>query len=193
MADMIKVTRLRAGNLIIMDGELYIVQAVEHRTPGKGNACMQTKIRNLKTGNTMDKRFLSDEKVEKAQLDCVSMEFLYKEDHGYVFMNTENYEQVHLDADTIGEGIGYLLPNTKVQVDFYEGKPVGLEFPQNVILKVVETEPFMKRATASAQVKPAILETGLKVIIPGFVGVGELIKVNTETGEYVERASSYDD
>ena len=193
MADMIKVTRLRAGNLIIMDGELYIVQAVEHRTPGKGNACMQTKIRNLKTGNTMDKRFLSDEKVEKAQLDCVSMEFLYKEDHGYVFMNTENYEQVHLDVETIGEGIGYLLPNTKVQVDFYEGKPVGLEFPQNVILKVIETEPFMKRATASAQVKPAILETGLKVIIPGFVAVGELIKVNTETGEYVERASSYDD
>ncbi|MCX6112998.1 MAG: hypothetical protein NTY22_06950 [Proteobacteria bacterium] len=94
MADMIKVTRLRAGNLIIMDGDLYIIQAVEHRTPGKGNACMQTKIRNLKTGNTMDKRFLSDEKVEKAQLDCVSMEFLYKEDHGYVFMNTENYEQV---------------------------------------------------------------------------------------------------
>jgi len=193
MADMIKVTRLRAGNLIIMDGELYIVQAVEHRTPGKGNACMQTKIRNLKTGNTMDKRFLSDEKVEKAQLDCVPMEFLYKEDHGYVFMNTENYEQVHLNEETIGEGMGYLLPNTKVQVDFYEGKPVGIEFPQNVILKVIETEPFMKRATASAQVKPAILETGLKVIIPGFVAVGELIKVNTETGEYVERASSYDD
>ncbi|MEI6093055.1 MAG: elongation factor P [bacterium] len=193
MADMIKVTLLRSGNLIIMDGELYHVQAVEHRTPGKGNACMQTKLRNLKSGNTMDKRFLSNEKVEKAQLDNISMEFLYKEEHGYVFMNTENYEQVHLDEETIGEGIGYLLPNTKVQVEFYDGKAVGIEFPQTVVLKVMETEPFMKRATASAQVKPAILETGLKVIIPGFVAAGELVRVNTETGEYVERASSYDE
>jgi elongation factor P len=192
MADVIKVTRLRSGNLILLDGELYHVQAVEHRTPGKGNACMQTKLRNLRTGNTMDKRFLSDEKVEKAQLDNVSMEYLYKDDSGYIFMNTENYEQVHLDEDTIGEGIGYLLPNMKVQVEFYESKAVGIEFPQTVVLKVVETEPFVKRATASSQVKPAILETGLKVIVPGFVGVDEFIRVNTETGEYVERATAYD-
>ena len=193
MADMIKVTRLRAGNLIIFEGELYLVQAVDHRTPGKGNACMQTKLRNLKTGNTTDIRFLSNEKVEKAQLDNVSMEFLYKEGADYVFMNTQNYEQIHLNDETIGEGIGFLLPNTKVQVEFYEGKPVGIEFPQTVVLKVVDTEPFMKRATASAQVKPAILETGLKVIIPGFVAAGELIRVNTETCEYVERADSYDE
>jgi len=192
MADVIKVTRLRSGNLILLDGELYHVQAVEHRTPGKGNACMQTKLRNLRTGNTMDKRFLSDEKVEKAQLDNVSMEYLYKDDSGYIFMNTENYEQVHLDEDTIGEGMGYLLPNMKVQVEFYESKAVGIEFPQTVVLKVVETEPFVKRATASSQVKPAILETGLKVIVPGFVGVDEFIRVNTETGEYVERATAYD-
>ena len=192
MADMIKVTKLRSGNLIIFDGELYHVHAVEHRTPGKGNACMQTKLRNLRTGNTMDKRFLSDEKVEKAQLDSFSMEYLYQDDSGYIFMNTENYEQVHLDEETIGEGVGYLLPNTKVQVEFYEGKAVGIEFPQTVVLKVVETEPLVKRATASAQVKPAILETGLKVIVPGFVTSDELIRVNTETGEYVERASSYD-
>lgn len=192
MADVIKVTRLRSGNLIILDGELYHVQTVDHRTPGKGNACMQTKLRNLRTGNTMDKRFLSDEKVEKAQLDNVSMEYLYQDDTGYIFMNTENYEQVHLDEDTIGEGIGFLLPNMKVQVEFYEGKAVGIEFPQTVVLKVVETEPFVKRATASSQVKPAVLETGLKVIVPGFVTVDELIRINTETGEYVERASSYD-
>lgn len=193
MADMIKVTRLRTGNLIIFEGELYLVQAVDHRTPGKGNACIQAKLRNLKTGNTTDKRFLSNEKVEKAQLDNVSMEFLYKEGADYVFMNMQNYEQIHLNDETIGEGVGYLLPNTKVQVEFYEGKAVGIEFPQTVVLKVVDTEPFMKRATASAQVKPATLETGLKVTIPGFVATGELIRVNTETGEYVERADSYDE
>lgn len=193
MADMIRVTALRAGNLIVMDGELYHVHAVEHRTPGKGNACMQTKLRNLKTGNLMDKRFLSNEKVEKAQLDNVSMEYLYKDDHGYVFMNTETYEQLHLDEETIGEGIGYLLPNTKVKVEFYDGKAVGLEFAQTVVLKVIDTEPFVKRATASAQVKPAILETGLRVIIPGFVTIGELVRINTETCEYVERADSYDE
>lgn len=193
MADIIKVTRLRAGNLIVMDGDLYRVHSVEHRTPGKGNACMQTKLRNLKNGNIMDKRFLSVESVEKAQLDVHKMEFLYKEDDSYIFMNTENYEQVHLSDETIGDGVGFLLPNTTVQVEFYNGEPVGIEFPLNVVLKVVETEPFMKRATASAQTKPAILETGLRVIVPGFIAVDELIKVNTETMEYVSRADSYDD
>lgn len=193
MAEMIRVTALRVGTLINMDGELYRVYAVDHRTPGKGNACMQTRLRNLKTGNLVDKRFLSNEKVEKAQLDCINMEYLYHDGTGYVFMNSENYEQVHLSEDIIGEGVGLLLPNTKVMVEFYEGESVGLEFPQTVVLKVVETEPFVKRATASAQTKTAVLETGLKIIVPGFVGIDELVKVNTETLEYVSRADSYDD
>jgi len=193
MAEMMRVTALRVGMLINMEGELYRVYAVDHRTPGKGNACMQTRLRNLKTGNLVDKRFLSNEKVEKAQLDCIIMEYLYHDGTGYMFMNSENYEQIHLSEDVIGEGVGFLLPNTKVTVDFYEGDAVGLEFAKNVVLKVVDTEPFMKRATASAQTKPAVLETGLKIIVPGFVAVGELIKVNTETLEYVSRAESYDE
>lgn len=193
MADMIRVTRLRSGNLIVLDGELYRVETVEHRTPGKGNSCMQTKIRNLKSGNISDKRFLSNENVEKAQLDVHKMEFLYKEDNGYVFMNLESYEQIHLSEEVIGEGVGFLLPNTTVMVEFYDDKPVGVEFATNVVLKVVSTDPFVKKATASAQTKPAILETGLRVIVPGFVSEGELIKVNTETLEYVSRAESYDD
>jgi len=193
MADIIRVTKLRAGNLIVLEGDLYRVEAVEHRTPGKGNSCMQTKIRNLKNGNISDKRFLSNETVEKAQLDVHKMEYLYKEDNGYVFMNLESYEQMHLSEEVIGDGVGFLLPNTTVEVEFYNEEPVGLEFAQNVVLKVVDTEPFVKRATASAQTKPAILETGLRIIVPGFVMVGELIKVNTETLEYVSRADSYDD
>lgn len=193
MADIIRVTRLRVGNLIVLEGDLYRVAAVEHRTPGKGNSCMQTKLRNLKNGNISDKRFLSNENVEKAQLDVHKMEYLYKEDNAYVFMNLETYEQVHLSEEVIGDGVGFLLPNATVMVEFYNDAPVGIEFATNVILKVIETEPFVKRATASAQTKPAILETGLRVIVPGFVSEGELIKVNTETLEYVSRADSYDD
>lgn len=192
MAEMIRVTKLRIGNLIIMDGDLYRVHSVDHRTPGKGNACMQTRLRSVKNGNLIDKRFLSDEKVEKAELDNTEMEYLYHDGSNYIFMNTANYEQIHLSEDTIGEGIGFLLPNTKVKVDFYNSEPVGIEFPLTVVLKIVETEPFVKRATASGQTKPAILETGLKIIVPGYLTVDELIRVNTETMEYVERADKYD-
>jgi elongation factor P len=154
---------------------------------------MQTKLRNLKNGNISDKRFLSNENVEKAQLDVHKMEYLYKEDNGYVFMNLESYEQVHLTEEVIGDGVGFLLPNSIVMVEFYDEKPVGVEFATNVVLKVTSTDPFVKKATQSAQTKPAILETGLRVIVPGFVSEGELIKVNTETLEYVSRADSYDD
>lgn len=192
MAEMLRVTKLRIGNLIIMEGDLYRVHSVDHRTPGKGNACMQTKLRSVKNGNLVDKRFLSDEKVEKAELENTEMEFLYHDGTGYVFMNTASYEQVHLSEETIGEGIGFLLPNTKVKVDFYNSEPVGLEFPQTVVLRIVETEPFVKRATASGQNKPAVLETGLKITVPGYLTVDELIRVNTETVEYVERADKYD-
>ncbi len=192
MAEMLRVTKLRIGNLIILDGDLYRVHSVDHRTPGKGNACMQTKLRSVKNGNLIDKRFLSDEKVEKAELDNTQMEYLYHDGTGYVFMNTANYEQVHLSEDAIGEGIGFLLPNTKVKVDFYNSEPVGVEFPQSVVLRIVETEPFVKRATASGQNKPAVLETGLKITVPSYLTVDELIRVNTETVEYVERADKYD-
>jgi elongation factor P len=190
---MIKATKIRVGNIILLDGDLYRVHSTDHRTPGKGVACMQTKLRNLNTGNMIDKRFNSDEKIEKAFLDTVEMEYLYKDDTGYVFMNTENFEQVILADDMVGDGKDFLLANTKVFVEFYEGNPVGVEFPKTVILKVVETEPFVKRATASAQTKPAVLETGLKVIVPGFVDVDQLIKVNTETSEYIARADNYDE
>ena len=190
---MIKAIRLRSGNIILIDGKLFRVHSVEHRTPGKGASCIQTKLRNLSTGNMIDKRFNPDERVEKATLDSSAMEYLYSDETGFVFMNMETYEQISLDAELIGDGREYLLPNTSVQVDFYDGTPVGVEFPRTVVLKVVDTEPSIKKATASALVKPAILETGLKVTVPGFVSTGELIKVNTETGEYVSRANSYDD
>lgn len=193
MAGIVKATRLRSGNLVLIDGDLYRVHSVEHRTPGKGNACMQTKLRNLATGNMIDKRFNSDDKVEKASLDTAQMEFLYEDETGFIFMDTNSYEQITLNQEMIGDDKGYLLSNTKVKVEFYDGKPVGLELPLTVVLRVEETEPFVKRATASAQVKPATMETGLRVTIPGFVESGDLVKINTETGDYVSRVNSYDE
>jgi elongation factor P len=193
MSGIVKATKLRPGNLIVLEGDLYRVHSVEHRTPGKGNACMQTKLRNVANGNMVDKRFLSDVKVEKANLDSVEMEFLYHDEDNFIFMNTSNYEQVSLSNDVIGDNKYFILPNTVVKVDYYNNSPVGIELPMTVVLKVTETEPYIKRATASSTTKPAVLETGYKVVIPGFIEVDELIKVNTETGEYLTRASAYDD
>ncbi len=193
MAGVVKATKLRSGNLILLEGELYRVHSVEHRTPGKGNACMQTKLRNINTGNMVEKRFLSDVKVEKAILDNVDMEYLYDDENGMVFMNTSTYEQVVLPSDVIGENKFFMLPNIVVKVEFYNEKAVGIELPLTVILKVLETEPYLKRATASSTTKPAVLETDYKTVIPGFVEVGELVKINTETGDYVTRVNSYDD
>jgi len=188
MGEIIKVTKMRVGNLVVFEGELYRVHSVDHRTPGKGNACIQTKLRHLAKGNLIDKRFLSDVKIEKASLDTHDMEFLYEEDNGYIFMNNESYEQMTLSKELIDEDAGYLLPNMNIKVEFYNEEPVGIQLPLTVTLKVTDTEPYVKKATASAQTKPATLETGLKVIVPGFVQVGEAIRVNTETGEYIERA-----
>ena len=189
----VKATKLRSGNLIILEGDLFRVHSVEHRTPGKGNACMQTKLRNIASGNMIEKRFLSDVKVEKASLDSSSMEYLYQDDTGYVFMDTTSYEQTTLSEEMVGDSKWYMLPNISVKVEFYDGKAVGIEFPLTIVLKVTETDPYVKKATASATTKPAVLETGLKVIVPGFIEIDELVKVSTDSGEYLSRASSYDD
>lgn len=193
MGRIVKATKLRVGNLIILEGELYRVHSVDHRTPGKGNACMQTKLRNLASGNMVDKRFLSDVKVEKASLDNVDMEFLYEDESGFVFMNSITYEQLTLPFEIIGENKELMLPNIVVQVEFFNGTAVGIELPMNVVLKVIETEPCIKRVTASSSNKPAILETGFRTNVPSFVELGDLIKINTETGDYVTRVSSYNE
>ena len=193
MAGILKATKLRAGNLVIMDGELFRVYSTDHRTPGKGNACIKAKLRSLSSGNMTEKRFNSDDKIERAILESIKMEYLYEDGDFFVFMNTENYEQVNIDNELVGDNKFFILPNSEVNIEFHDGKPVGITLPMNVILKVEETPPFVKKATASAQIKPATLETGYKINVPGFVESGDLIKINTETTEYVARANSYDD
>ncbi len=181
---------LRSGYVIKVKGDLYRVMTAEHRTPGKGKACMQAKLRKLKDGTQTEIKFRADEAVERAEMEQVDMEYLYEDPSGYCFMNCETYEQVFLDEKIIGDGKKFMLPNTKIIVEFCENEAIGVSFPEMVELKVTDTEPGMKGATASGSGKPATLETGLVLTVPQFIKIGELVKVSTTTGEYLERVKT---
>ena len=170
------------------NNDLYSILKMEHRTPGNLRAFVQVKMRNLRTGAMFDNRFSSTEQVERAILDEQEMEFLYDDGEQYTFMNTETYDQVALNKELLGDAVNYLTPNIKVHVEFYEGKPMSVELPATVELKVVSTEPGLKGATVSNVGKPATMETGLVVQVPAFINEGEVIKVNTSEGTYLERA-----
>src|SRR3954447_5158938 len=180
---------LRQGMVIKWNNnDLYSILKMEHRTPGNLRAFVQVKMRNLRTGAMFDNRFSSTEQVERAILDEQEMEFLYDSNgESYTFMNTETYDQAELSNELLGDAVDYLTPNIKVKVEFYEGKPISVELPATVDLKVVETEPGIKSATASSVNKPAKMETGLVVAVPPFVNEGDVIRVNTSEGTYQER------
>ena len=179
---------MRPGMVIKFDNELYSVFSVFHRTPGNLRGFVQAKMRNLRTGNMTEHRFSSEDRVERAALDEQEMEFLYDDGEFYYFMNTETYEQMHLTTDLLGDAVNYLVPQLKVKVEFYEGKPISVELPATVELTVVETEPGLKGASVSNVTKAAKMETGLVVQVPPFIGEGEKIRVNTAEGTYLERA-----
>jgi elongation factor P len=160
----------------------------QHKTPGNLRGLVQAKIRNLRSGSISDHRFRSVDMVERAYLDDAEMEFLYQEGDMYHFMNNETYEQVGLSDDVLGDAVNYLIPNIKLKIEMYEGRPVGIELPLTVEMKVVETEPAIKGATVSNQNKPAKMETGLIVNVPPFIAEGDIIRVDSETGSYIERA-----
>ncbi len=174
--------------VIKYNNDLYSVFSVNHRTPGNLRGFVQARMRSLKSGTMIENRFSSEDKVEKAILDEVEMEYLYDDGEFFYFMNTENYEQMHLTKDLLGDATNYLIPQLKVHVEFYEGKPMSVELPASVDLTVVETEPGMRGATVSNVTKPAKLETGLVVQVPPFINEGEKIRVNTAEGTYSERA-----
>ena len=185
---MISSTQMRPGMVIKYNNELYSIFSVNHRTPGNLRGFVQAKMRSLRTGSMMENRFSSEDKVEKAMLDEQEMEYLYDDGEYYYFMNTENYEQMHLMKDLLGDATQYLIPQLKVKVEFYEGKPISVELPATVDMMVVETEPSLRGSTVSNVTKPAKLETGLVVQVPAFIVEGERIKVNTAEGTYQERA-----
>lgn len=185
---MVKATQLRPGMIIQHEGDLFTVFSVEHRTPGNKRGAMQTKMRNLRTGAIIDYRFRAEDFVERAILDEVEFEYLYADAEGYHFMNTQTFEQIHLSKDILGEAVYYLIPNTTLKLEFHEGKPIGVVLPDTVDLTVVETEPTVQKATASAVMKPAKLETGLTIQVPPFIATGDKVKVDTSEARYVQRA-----
>ena len=184
----IPATQLRPGMIIKHNNDLHSVFSVEHRTPGNLRAFIQAKLRNLRTGAMFEHRFRSPDPIEKINVDEVQMEFLYNDGGDYYFMNTENYEQIHLGKEILGDSVDYLTANLQIRVEFFDGKAVGIELPQTVDLKVIETEPGLKSATASSVTKPAKTETGLVVQVPPFINEGETIRVDTAEGTYLSRA-----
>jgi elongation factor P len=185
---MISATQMRPGMVIKYNNELYSVFSVSHRTPGNLRGFVQAKMRSLRTGSMTENRFSSEDKVEKAIMEEQEMEYLYDDGEYFYFMNTETYEQMHLMKDLLGDATSYLIPNLRVAVEFYEGKPISVELPPTVTMTVVETEPGLKGATVSNVTKPAKMETGLVVMVPPFITEGEKIRVNTAEGTYQERA-----
>jgi elongation factor P len=181
-------TQIRKGMAILHNGVPHKVIDFHHHTPGNLRAMVHTKLRNLKTGSTTEHRFRSTDDVERAIVEDTEMTYLYSEGDTYYFMNTVSYEQIGLSAEDLGDAVGYLLPDTLIQVQFYEGSPIGIEIPQVVELTIVETEPEIKGATVSNVGKPAKLETGITIQVPAFIKQGEKIRVDTTEGRYIERA-----
>ena len=184
----VKATQLRPGMVIQHDGQLYSVFSTEHRTPGNKRGSMQTRMKNLRTGAIIDYRFRAEEFVDRAILDEIEFEFLYHEGDEYHFMNTQTYEQMQMTKEELGETVYYLIPNTVVKIEFFEEKPIGVDLPDTMDMKVIQTEPTLQKATASAVMKPATLETGLVVNVPPFVNEGDKIRVDTSEGAYLSRA-----
>ena len=184
----VQATRLKRGNLIKLGDDLFRVLDLQHFTPGNKRGFVQAKLRNIRTGSLGDHKFRSDDDVERAVLDERQMQYLYTDGDSFHFMDTSNYEQLHIASEVLGDSVNYIIADAIITVEFYGSEPVGIELPQTVDLKVEDTVPGIKGATASAQVKPARLETGLVVQVPPFVNTGDVIRVNTETGEYLSRA-----
>ncbi|MGD0696103.1 MAG: elongation factor P [Terriglobia bacterium] len=180
---------LRPGMVIKHNGDLFSIHKAEHRTPGNLRAFVQARMRNLRTGALSDYRFRSTDEVERANLDETEMQYLYSDGDSFFFMNTSNYEQIHLHKDVVEHRAAYLVPDVMLKVVFFEGRPVDVELPPTVDLKVIETEPGIKGGSATNVGKPAKTETGLIVQVPPFIGEGETIRVDTADGSYKDRVN----
>ena len=185
----VSAVEIRVGNLIEWDKRVWRVLKSYHvHVGGRGGAFMQVEMKDIDKGTKTNQRFRTEDKIERAFVDPRDMQYLYQDGDAYVFMDKENYEQLSLAADFLEGQAGYLLPNTDVQINFYNGRAIGVDIPPSVVLTVVDTEPGIKNATATTSFKPARLETGITVQVPPFVNVGERIKVDTNEGKYMERA-----
>ena len=180
---------VKVGNLIEFDGSLWKVLRKNHVKPGKGGAFVQLEIKDISAGTKRNDRYRSDDKLEKAHVEGRKMQYLYSESDRYYFMDMDSYEQLELTADDLSDQVGYLIPDIEVQINLHNDSPIGVELPDNVSLEVIDTEGVVKGQTAAGSAKPAILETGIRVNVPTFVNVGDRVKVNTDSGNYIERAN----
>jgi elongation factor P len=174
--------------LIKVEQDLFRVIEVSHVTPGNLRGFVRVKLRNIRNGAISDQKLRSDDTLDRASLEEREMQYLYQDGDDFFFMDTTSFEQTHITREALGDSVDYMKPEMMIQVEFYGEEPVGIELPPQVDLKVVDTAPGIKGATASNQVKPATLETGLVVQVPPFVNPGDVVKINTETGEYLSRA-----
>ena len=185
---LMNVTSVRVGNILDWDGGLWKVVKTHHVTPGKGVACMQLEMRHLEKGNKTNKRFNSTEKVDRIVLNQRKMQFLYADAGQYNFMDMETYDQIALNEDMLEAAIPYMLPEMEVEVEFHEERPLNVKLPQSVNLVVTECDAAIKGQTATSSYKPGVLETGAPIMVPPYLEAGTKVRVNTETGEYMERA-----
>jgi elongation factor P len=184
----VSAVELRVGNLLEWDKRVWRVLKCYHvHVGGRGGAFMQVEMKDIESGTKTNQRFRTEDKIERAFVDARDMQFLYQDGSGFVFMDQENYEQLTLQPDFLEGQSGYLLPNAEVQINFYNGRAIGVEIPPSVVLTVVDTEPGIRNATATNTFKPATMETGITVQVPPFINKGEKIKIDTDQGTYMER------
>ena len=185
---MISTNDMRPGQTLDIDGTLFTIVNYQHVKPGKGQAFVKTKLKNIKSGSVVDRTFRADEKVNLAVLDKREMQYLYEDEAGLVFMDNESYEQVHVDPELLGDARKFLKDGTVCLIPVYEGTPIGADLPVTVELEITETEPGLKGDRVAGALKPATVETGVTVQVPLFVAIGDKIKVDTRSGEYLSRA-----
>jgi elongation factor P len=181
-------TQIRRGMVIVYEGDPCRVIEFRHHTPGNLRAMVQTKLKNLRTGSNFEYRFRASDTIEKAAMETHELEFLYQGGDSFHFMNTENFEQLEMDEEALGDATPWMQPGLKILAEFYNQKPIGIQLPQYLVYEIVETSPVMRGATKTASSKPAKLENGVTVNVPEFLSQGERIRVNPNTGEYLDRA-----
>jgi elongation factor P len=184
----IPATQIRRGMVIVFEGEPCRVVEFRHHTPGNLRAMVQAKLKNLRSGSSFEHRFRAADSIDPASMETHDLEFLYQGGDTYHFMNVENYDQLEMDEESLGDNAQWMQPGMKIQAEYYDGRPVGIKLPNSLVLEVVDTAPVMKTATKTASSKPAKLENGVTINVPEFVGTGDKVKVNPSTGEYQERA-----
>jgi len=174
--------------VIVFEGEPCRVIEFRHHTPGNLRAMVQAKLKNLRSGSSFEHRFRAADSIDPASMETHDLEFLYQGGETYHFMNVENYDQLEMDEEALGDNAQWMQPGMKIQAEYYDGRPVGIKLPNSLVLEVVDTAPVMKTATKTASSKPAKLENGVTINVPEFVGTGDKVKVNPSTGEYQERS-----